>query len=822
MSTIYINTRQAEESRIVIVQNGELVGFEQDVAGWENKKGDIYKAVVTRIEEGLDAAFVDFGEPKNGFLPLRYVSPDLPGASGGEHKVAEGDSILVQIKKDHVSDKGPGMTTNISLAGSYLVLMPNSPGGARSLISKSGSGRDRQKTAEAMSGLNVPDGMSVIVRTAGVGRPSEDLRWDLESYLLKLWGMVEEAAQANTKPVLIYRENNLILRAVRDYYRPGEDRIYCDDPNTYEEMKSFLGIISPEHADCVHLHEDPGSMVPDDVERQVDSIFHREIKTPSGARLVFDSTEAMTTIDVNSAQMRGHRDIEATALRANLEAADAIARHLRLRDMSGLIVADFIDMVPEENRKKLEDHFIHLLRKDRAHVQWTPISRFGMMELSRQRLSRPVEDSQSVVCNACHGTGRQRRPESFALRLLRQLDMQLRGSKGVGALVVQAPADAAIYLLNEKRADLRQLEERNNCDILIAPSPSMHAPDFHVRKIAASGVPGMSHRMVQEEETHASDMANRHQAKNASPRRALIETVMPEERKTDGAFARMWKAFSSLWGGDAKSAASSQRRKSRRSSGRKRGNAKASSQAQPADSSAGAQPAARSNRSRRRGGRRGERQPAASAEAAPRNGGSDARMERPARSGVGRENGYEPRRSEERPRAESRRPAAQPADLYSPETYASPPPPPSPPLAEASPPLPPPQSSLPADASPPASPPPSSPPAAEPSLARRLAEQYGKSEEEMRGALAAVGASENGGGEITPELTAQLDAHFESIRSRPKEDDSLVMIETSGDAGGEVELNQDVRELSGEPATPRNRPPSESTPLRQVETGSSQ
>ncbi len=565
MNTIYISTRQPEEQRIIVVRGGMLTGFEQDIAGWENKKGDIYKAVVTHIEEGLDAAFVNLGESKNGFLPLRYVAPDLPGASGGKHKVAEGDSILVQIKKDHVDKKGAGLTTNISLAGCYLVLMPNTPKD-RPILAKNISGRDRQKIAAALAGLKVPEGMGVIVRTAGLNRPEEDLRWDLESYLLKLWGAVEGAALENRGPVLIYRENNLMMRAVRDYYRPGEDQIFCDDADSYHELKNFMELISPENAGCLHYHDGEGAMIPDDVERQIDLIYRREIKTPSGARVVFDNTEAMVAVDVNSAQMRGHSDIEETALRANLEAADAVARHLRLRDIGGLVVVDFIDMTEEEKRKKLEEYFSGLLRRDRARIQWTALSRLGLMELSRQRLSRSVEDSQSVLCQTCHGTGRQGRPEAFGLRLLRHIRQHL--DNGVSALVVQAPADTAVYLLNEKRVELRRLEDEGNCEILIAPSQNLYPPDFSIRKIRSAGRVGGSYAARPPDKSHAEDIQKRLQKRDVVPAQPLIKTVMPEERPQvesakspevksdappDGIFARLAKMVS-IWRGSAESA----------------------------------------------------------------------------------------------------------------------------------------------------------------------------------------------------------------------------------------------------------------------------
>ena len=567
MSTIYINTRQSEEHRIVIVKDGRLTGFEQDIVGWENRKGDIYKAVVTRIEEGLDAAFVNIGESKNGFLPLKHAGTNSEGKP-----LKEGDSVLVQVKKDHVGDKGAGMTTGISLAGCYLVLMPNTARD-KALMSKTVNPAERHKTSEALAGLNIPEGMSVIVRTAGVGRSAEDLKWDLENYLLKLWSAVKTAADSNRGPLLIYRENNLMLRAVRDYYRPGEDEIYCDDADNYRELKSFVELISPENAGCVHHYEGGGVMVPDSVEQQIDAIYKREIKTESGARVVFDVTEAMVAIDVNSGQIRGHSDIEATALRANLDAADVIARHLRLRDMSGLVVVDFIDMNSEHNRRQLEEHFIRLLRRDRARVQWTPLSRFGLMELSRQRLSRPVEESQSVVCQTCRGTGRQRRPESFALRLLRQI-RALLPDEAVGALVVQAPAEAAVYLLNEKRVELRRLEDEYNCEILISPMAGMYPPDYTIRKVKREGRIGVSYEATgvdneASDKMRAEEMKRRFEKRSAGMKPALIQTVLPEERPEEGLLSRIFKAFG-FGAGDNNGEVKSQPRQKRKMNHHKR------------------------------------------------------------------------------------------------------------------------------------------------------------------------------------------------------------------------------------------------------------
>ena len=549
MSAIYINTRQSEEQRIIIAQDGKLTGFEQDIAGWENKKGDIYKGTVTRIEEGLNAAFIDlgFGEDKNGFLPINNIVPNLPGASGGKNKIAEGDSILVQIKKDHANGKGAGLTTKISLAGNYLVLMPNNPK-EKTMVSKNTSGKERQQMDALLKQLNIPDGMSAIVRTAGVGRSLEDLSWDLEFYLLKLWNAIENAAQNNQQPILIYRENNLMLRAVRDYYQSGKDQIYCDNKENYEEMKRFISIITPENIDCVH-HHDGDDMVPDNIERQADAIYKREIKTESGARLVFDSTEAMVTIDVNSGQIQGHADIEETALKTNIEAAELIAQQLQLRNLSGLIIIDFIDMTIDGNRAKLEEHFFRLLRKDRARVQWTSISKFGLVELSRQRLSRSIEESQSIICKTCHGTGRQRRVEALALRSLRQLRLQINNSQDC-ALLVHVPTEAAMYLLNEKREELRLYEQKYQCEIFVLPTDNIQPPYFRLQKIPKSKVASVKDISAQAKNNQEASLVN--QYKNASPKqaKAVVSTILPDERQQEGAITKLWKGFKRLWKSD--------------------------------------------------------------------------------------------------------------------------------------------------------------------------------------------------------------------------------------------------------------------------------
>ncbi len=812
MSTIYVNIRQSEEQRIVIVdKDGVLSGYEQDVVGWENKKGDIYKAVVSRIEDGLDAAFVDFGESKNGFLPLKHVGPHVGGSNGA--KLAEGDSILVQVKKDHVGDKGAGMTANISLAGCYLVLMPNHKQ-EKVLMSRNVAARDRQKTTEAIAGLNLPEGMGVIVRTAGIGRSAEDLRWDLESYLLKLWGAVSEAAENCTGPALIYRENNLILRAVRDYYKPGEDEIYCDDEDSYRELKSFMEIISPENAECVHYHDGEG-MVPDTVEEQIDAIYRREIKTSSGARVVFDSTEAMVAIDINSAQMRGHSDIEATALRANMEAAEIIARHLCLRDLSGLVVVDFIDMLSDKNRHALEEHFVTLLRKDRARVQWAPISRFGLMELSRQRLSRPVEEAQGVVCKTCHGTGRQRRPESFALRLLRQIRVHLRNFDK-DALIVQAPAMSAVYLLNEKRAEISELEKTHNCEILIAPSEDMHPPDVIIRKVDNQA--GASYRITERQKNAAEEMQKRLERKGAKRPEALVKTVMPEERPAEGFLAKLWKT---MFGGTTSDNRSRvQTRKNVRPSAmadgdktrkpRRRRPRRGKGETTNGEAKAQSRPPQNNGRAKSAESQRSNRRPSAGAATnVPKKSAESSKPTPPVKPAEfsGATKSDESVKSSESVKPAEITEVAKPVESM-----------------EVAKPVESVEIAKPAESAEIAKPVAQEPekvksPAPVETFVQRLAKQYSVGQYAMRVALTAIGRDAEEDGEITPEITAELDGYFNQMRQGVS-DEPLKMVETGTDDNGmQKELITEVRELeASDYSSPSAPSTSAESPIRQVET----
>ena len=541
MKRILISTKHPEESRVVVTENGRLADFDHEVAGRENRKGDIYKGVVSRIEPSLEAAFVNFGDEKNGFLPFKDIprvlvqnappengeappaaDPDAPAAPAPP-PLKEGDSVLVQIGRDHVSEKGAALTMNISLAGCYLVLMPLQPGGRQ--ITKQSDRRSRDEMMERLRELNPPRGMSVILRTAGLGRSAEELRWDLD-YLLKLWKALAEAGEKQKGPILIYRENNILLRAIRDHHRPDVAEVVCDNAADHEEISAFMSLVFPDQAGRARLDE--GEIIDDALEGQIEEIFAREVAAPSGARVVFDTTEALVAIDVNSAKMRRGDNIEETALRTNLAAAEIIARQLRLRDLGGLVVVDFIDMENEKNRAQVEQHFRSLLRKDRARVRTTEISRFGMMELSRQRLSQSVVDAHDRPCPLCAGSGVVRRDESFALTLLRRIRAQAGRGEGT-AVLAQAPEAAAVHLLNEKRADLRRLEKEFGREIVVIPDSSMHPPECRIRLVRGSRPAALAE---QSRPDKMADAREKIREKRRERPAATLDTVMPDARET--------------------------------------------------------------------------------------------------------------------------------------------------------------------------------------------------------------------------------------------------------------------------------------------------
>ncbi|MEK6771443.1 MAG: Rne/Rng family ribonuclease [Pseudomonadota bacterium] len=489
MKRILFNATHAEELRLAIVDGQKLLDLDIESAHYHQKKGNIYKAKVTRVEPSLEAAFVDYGTERQGFLPLKEISrlyfkdfDDRTSMSQVRIKdvIKEGQELVVQVEKDERGTKGAALTTFISLAGRYLVLMPNNPRGGG--ISRRIEGEERAELREAISQLNIPRDYSVIARTAGIGRGTEELQWDLD-YLVALWDAISKAETDRHAPFLIYQESNLVVRAVRDYMRPDIGEILVDSQEIFERMQKFALQVAPQSADRLKLYQDETPLFSRyQIETQIETAFSREVRLPSGGAIVFDKTEALVTVDVNSSRATKGADIEETALNTNLEAAEELARQLRLRDLGGLIVIDFIDMTPERNRRDVENLLQESLKMDRARVQVGRISRFGLLEMSRQRLRPALGETSSLVCPRCRGTGHIRNVPSVALYVLRLIQEQAM-KENTAAVHVHLPVETATYLLNEKRHEVSQIESRLGTPILVVASTEMETPHYHIRRL---------------------------------------------------------------------------------------------------------------------------------------------------------------------------------------------------------------------------------------------------------------------------------------------------------------------------------------------------
>ncbi|MFM8795466.1 MAG: ribonuclease E/G, partial [Betaproteobacteria bacterium] len=425
MKRMLINATQPEERRLAIVEGQKLLDFETEIEGREQRKGNIYKAVVTRVEPSLEACFVDYGEDRHGFLPFKEIGKEYfkPGVSVRDAKIqdviANGTELLVQVEKEERGNKGAALTTFISLAGRYLVLMPNNPRGGG--VSRRIEGDDREELKENMDQLDYPKGMSLIARTAGIGRSAAELQWDL-NYMLKLWSAIDEAGKAGKGAYLIYQESSLVIRAIRDYFTSDIGEILIDTDDIFEQAHQFMNHVMPDQGHRVKRYRDDAPLFSRfQIENQIETAFSRTVNLPSGGAIVIDHTEALVSIDVNSARATRGGDIEETATRTNLEAADEIARQMRLRDLGGLIVVDFIDMEESKNRRDVEQRLKDALRQDRARVQFSTISKFGLLEMSRQRLRPALSEGSHITCPRCQGTGHIRDTESSALQILRMV-----------------------------------------------------------------------------------------------------------------------------------------------------------------------------------------------------------------------------------------------------------------------------------------------------------------------------------------------------------------------------------------------------------------
>src|SRR5687768_10515732 len=486
MKRMLINATQAEELRVAIVDGQSLYDIDIEQPSKEQKKSNIYKGRIVRLEPSLEAAFVEYGGERHGFLPLKEISRDYfvpgvdPNKAGLKEYLREGQEVVVQVDKEERGNKGAALTTFISLAGRYMVLMPNSPtaGG----VSRRIEGDDRAALKQAMDVLAIPDDMGVIIRTAGVGRDAEELQWDLD-YLLQVWRAITEAALAKPAPFLIYQESRLIIRALRDYLRNDIGEILVDTTPMYEEAREFIQSVMPQQLRKLkHYTDDIPLFNRFQIESQIENAYERTMRLPSGGALVIDQTEALTAVDVNSARATKGGDIEETAFNTNLEAAEEVARQMRLRDLGGLVVIDFIDMSSNKHQREVENKLQNALKYDRARVQLGRISKFGLMEMSRQRLRPSLGEASQLVCPRCDGHGRMRSVESLSLSILRLAEEHAM-KENTGQVLVQAPTEIATFLLNEKRRALSEIEKRHDAPIVIVADEQLHTPHYEVTRI---------------------------------------------------------------------------------------------------------------------------------------------------------------------------------------------------------------------------------------------------------------------------------------------------------------------------------------------------
>ena len=486
MKRMLFNATHQEELRVAIVDGQKLIDLDIEIAGREQRKGNIYKGVITRIEPGLEACFVNYGEERHGFLPFKEIARTY-FKEGVDVRTAriqdalhEGQELIVQVEKEERGNKGAALTTFISLAGRYLVLMPNNPRGGG--VSRRVEGEERQELRETMDQLHIPAGMSVIARTAGIGRNVEELSWDM-SYLMQLWTAIDGAAKDNPAPILIYLESSLVIRAIRDYFSPDIGEILIDTDDIADQAMAFMSVVMPDNVSRVKRYRDDVPLFSRfQIEHQIETAYSRTVELPSGGSIVIDHTEALVAVDVNSARATRGADIEETASRTNQEAADEVARQLRLRDLGGLIVIDFIDMEDTKNQRAVENRLRDALHFDRARVQMGKISRFGLMELSRQRLRPALNEGSHITCPRCNGTGVIRDAESSALQVLRLLQEEAM-KENTAAVHAQVPVDVATFLLNEKRSDITKIESRLKVNLILIPNRHLETPHHHIERL---------------------------------------------------------------------------------------------------------------------------------------------------------------------------------------------------------------------------------------------------------------------------------------------------------------------------------------------------
>ncbi|MFZ9810507.1 MAG: Rne/Rng family ribonuclease [Burkholderiaceae bacterium] len=677
MKRMLFNATHSEELRVAIVDGQKLVDLDIEAAGREQRKSNIYKGVVTRVEPSLEACFVNYGEERHGFLPFKEIAKEFckPGVdlsrAGIKDAISEGTELLVQVEKEERGNKGAALTTFISIAGRYLVLMPNNPRGGG--VSRRIEGEDRQELKDAMDQLELPSGMSIIARTAGIGRSVGELQWDL-NYLLQLWKAVDDARALQAGAYLIYQESSLVIRAIRDYFQPDIGEILVDTDDIYDQAQQFMLHVMPDLAPRVKRYKDDIPLFSRfQIEHQIETAYSRMVELPSGGALVIDHTEALVAVDVNSARSTRGSDIEETALRTNLEAAEEVGRQLRLRDLGGLIVIDFIDMESNKAQRDVEQRLREALHHDRARVQMGKISRFGLMELSRQRLRPALNEGSHITCPRCNGTGVIRDIDSSALHILRILQEEAM-KEGTAAVHVQVPVEVASFLLNEKRTDIAKLEARLKVTIVLIPNKHLETPNYKLDRLR--------HDDTRLDDIKASyDMADGPKLEESAPgkssespekarQEAVVKGIAPSTpmpaniaaagRKTEkksGFFA--W--LSGLFGSESPSAQPSKPNNAGRNgrTGRQsgRGDDRRNRAAGPAGDEAGSNRRERSSDNRRDGRRQSGR--GEGKDAKPNAGGTrDGQEARPPREP---KEGREPREPRE-PRSRQPREAREPRD----------------------------------------------------------------------------------------------------------------------------------------------------------------
>ena len=533
MKRILINATQREELRVAIVDGQKLQDLDIELAAREQRKGNIYKGRITRVEPSLEACFVDYGADRHGFLPLKEVTKEYFREGGNRDNIRsvlkEDQEVLVQVEKEERGNKGAALTTFISLAGRYLVLMPNNPraGG----VSRRVEGEEREEAKAALDSLQLPDGMGVIVRTNGIGRSAEELQWDA-NYLLDIWNKVDAAAKERAAPFLVYQESSIMLRALRDYVRADVGEIMVDSVEAYEQAREFIQNTMPQNLPRLKLYQDNIPLFTRfQVESQIESAHDRKVELPAGGSIVIDHTEALTAIDINSARATGGRDIEETALKTNLEAADEIARQLRLRDLGGLIVIDFIDMESSKNQRLVEERLQTACEIDRARIQFGRLSRFGLMEMSRQRMQPSLGEHTQIACPRCNGRGQIRSVESLALSVLRLIEEESMKDK-TSRVIAQLPVDVATFLLNEKRMPLAEIEGRHRCQVTLVPNASLHSPNFELTRVRgdqlkAEGKDAVSYELKQDFNAPAQDVVAGARTEVKAVPEAAVKQVRP-------------------------------------------------------------------------------------------------------------------------------------------------------------------------------------------------------------------------------------------------------------------------------------------------------